>query len=840
MRELLPFLRKPSRYIGPESNAVVKRHDSVKIKVVLVYPDLYEVGLPNLGLKILYQVINELPYALAERAYLPAWDMQALLKKHCVRLASIETDTPLDRFDIIGITLQTELNYINIPNLLKLAGLNLYSKDRALPYPLIIAGGSCAFNPEPVSPFFDAIIVGDGEDVIKEIIDAFAISKDRNQSKDECLEMLADIQGVYVPALYKQVYDEKGTFKGIVPVNQSSKKIKRRIVSDINKSTIKRTIIPYIKPIHDRLIIEIARGCTKGCRFCQAGMIYRPVREKDAEVVIREIQENVQSSGYSDISLLSLSAGNYSNLMPLLKAFMQIYKDDRCSISLPSLRTNTVTMEMLEEIKKVRKSGFTVAPEAGTQRLRDIINKGITEQDILTSVEIASKLGWQTIKLYFMIGLPYETDEDIKGLGELLLKIHDIVRKQQKKTKINTSIAMFIPKPHTAFQWSGIISIDEYRRRLGLIRQLIKKTDVSIKWQAPEVSHIEAILSAGDRRLAGVIEKVSGNEEIYDGTGESINYNLWVNEISKQGFNIEEFIGERGLEEPLPWDHIDTYIPKFFLIDELIKSQKHALTPDCFQSTCYDCGVCDFRLIEPVVSKILPFKPVDHNKKILQDAVNWSTIIRIRYTKTGMLRFLSHLEFIDFLMRSIHRAGLPVAYTSGFHPKPRLSFCDPLQVGIESEAEYMDLNLYGEVKSEYVLQILKTVEYEGLRFLEVKILPYGSKPVNNMIRTIHYELLLETINSCNMSVLSTGIDLILKSDNFIITSGQKDKKKDIDVRQFIDRMFIDPSGKLVIVIKKVNNRIIGPIDILEKGLAIPYHEIINVPLKKVDVEFIDE
>jgi len=841
MREFLQYVRRPGRYIGPEPNAIVKPHDSVKIKVVLVYPDLYEIGVSNLGLKILYELINGLPYALAERAYSPGIDMQAVMEKYHARLTTIESDTPLDAFDVIGITLQTELNYANALNIIKLAGLPLRANERERKFPIIVGGGSCTYNPEPLADFFDAFVIGDGEAVIKDMLDTLILCKERNVSKYDCLKSLAQIRGIYIPCFYKQEEDTSGNFKGVIPVNNSIPPVvTKAIISDINSVSLKHTIIPFIKPVHDRLVVEIARGCTKGCRFCQAGIIYRPVREKNVDTILEEIKYNMKTSGFYDVSLLSLSAADYSHILPLLKLFVYEFKDDRCSISLPSLRVDSVTGSILDQIKQVRKTGFTLAIEAGTQRLRNIINKNITDEQIISSVELAARLGWQTIKLYFMLGLPFETEDDVKGMADLISRIYSTVRKYNKKTQINASISAFIPKPHTPFQWSEMITSEVFKAKLSVIKKLIKNTGVVIKYQLPEISLIEAILARGDRRLGHVIEDVVKYGINYDSSETGFNHGVWFKVLKERGFSLSELLRQRDVEEPLPWDHINTFVPKTFLFQEFKKAAEGVLTPDCFTQVCYDCGVCDFKSVEPIHAKndlpdIFVKQPdiADPNKQY-----NWTTTVRVQYTKLGLIRFLGHLELVDFLMHLLHKAALPLVYTRGFHPKPVASFSDPLPVGIESYSEYLDIKLYGEIDTDVIKKKLKEVEYDGLTFVDVVCLPYGSEAVSNATKAVYYEMSLDSVNSCNISVLDSAINLLLNSEKFMIVSSNNNKE--IDVRAFIDTIKIEEGGRLIIVLKKLNNRIVGPIDIIEKGLGIPYNDIINAPLKKVRVDFKDE
>ncbi len=869
MRELLAQVRRPTRYIGPEPNAVVKQHDSVRLKVALVYPDLYEVGMTNLGIRILYERINDLSYALAERAYLPGEDMESVMRRHGGRLSTLETDTPLDRFDIIGITLQTELNYVNTLHALRLSGLAARSAARKACFPLVIGGGSCAFNPEPMADFFDAFVIGDGEDAVIEIIDAIARCKENGLPKASCLDALAHIEGVYVPSRYRQIIDENGNFRAILPDDTSVPRVRKRILPDINQVVLRRPIIPFVRPVHDRLVVEIARGCTRGCRFCQAGMIYRPVREKDMETVLKEIEENSSASGFSDISLLSLSAGDYTMISPLLRSFMSQFAGERCSVSLPSLRIDSVTGPLLDQIRQVRKTGLTVAIEAGTQRMRDIINKGITEEDIIASVQLAARMGWQTIKLYFMLGLPFESDADVTGMAGLINRIYAAVREHSGRTQINVSIAAFIPKPHTPFQWSGMIASEEFRRRLSIVRSMVKGKKITIKYQKPEISVIEAILARADRRIGPVIEEVARHEASIGSAGEVSDspssfaaqapheassdadddamhrndYRVWLDAIASRGLSLSDLLGNLGTDQPLPWDHIDTSIPISFLKQEYERARDGIVTKDCFQAVCTDCGVCDFSRIEPRSSRepqsgVLRRGSAAQRSRVMPD--RWTTDVRVRYTKAGTMRFLGHLELIDFIMHALHRTGLPLVYTTGFHPKPIVSFSEPIPAGIESSAEYMDIKLSGETDPDRTLAALKRVGYRGLEFVESIRLPYGTMPVGGAVRAVHYELALDAVRSCTMSVLGPAIDLLLISERFMVPLSRKDREDETDVRPFIRTLRVDESGRLLMVMQRVHGRLIGALDILEKGLGIPYHDIIGAPLKKVAVEFGDE
>jgi radical SAM family uncharacterized protein len=498
---LLSLVEKPSRYMGGEINAIVKTGEDIRLRMALAFPDTYEIGMSHFGMQILYDLVNARPEACAERVFAPGVDMAELLKSRQLPLFSLETRRPLGAFDIVGFSLLYELNYTNVLMMLDLAGIPFYADQRGSNHPFVIAGGPCTVNPEPVALFFDAMVVGDGEAVLPGMLDAWADWKEAGSGdKTELLKAWAAIEGVYVPAFFAAAVHACGR-QQTRPLLPGYDKVRRAVVPDLDLVGFPESpVIPFGRPVHDRLRLEIARGCTRGCRFCQAGMIYRPVRERSLDTLAALVGKSIGSTGYEDLSLLSLSTGDYSCLTPLMKHLAAQYRRRHLAISIPSFRAGTLNPEMMELIRSVRKTGFTIAPEAGSPRLRSVINKNISEDEIIETVSTAFDLGWQLVKLYFMIGLPTETDADIEDIAELVRRLHKLRPKGRRGGNINVSVATFIPKPHVPFQWAGQLDAATARDRMQYLRRRVKGRGVEFKWQDPETSRLE-----GDRRLAPVL-----------------------------------------------------------------------------------------------------------------------------------------------------------------------------------------------------------------------------------------------------------------------------------------------------------------------------------------------
>ena len=598
--KILNKVEKPARYIGMEQNSITKDLDKVKVKFAFCFPDIYDVGMSHLGLHILYNLINEVEDFVCERVFSPWIDMEELMRKENIPLYTLENKEEVKNFDFLGFTLQYEMSYTNILNILDLAEIPLLSKDRDDSHPLIIAGGPCAYNPEPLADFIDVFVLGEGEEVILELLNKYKEHKEKNWDKELFLKDILSIEGIYIPKFYDIKYNDDGTIKEMIPlIDEVPIKIKKRIIRDLHSMYSPETmIVPYIETIHDRVVLEIFRGCTHGCRFCQAGMIYRPIREKSPSRLLELAEELIKNTGYEDISLSSLSTCDYSELQLLVSSLMDKFQDKNVGVSLPSLRLDSFSIDILKEIEKVRKSGLTFAPEAGSQRLRDVINKGVDEEDLINAVSYAFKEGWSRIKLYFMIGLPTETDEDVLGIKELSYLVKDLFFNRPKEERkgnfsVTASASCFVPKPFTPFQWVKQESIDEFTRKAYLVKDNIKDNKVTFNYHDAELSYVEAVFARGDRRLSEVLLEAWKKGCRFDGWSEHFKYDLWLEAFEDVSIDGDFYaIRDRDKDEIFPWDFIDIGVSKKYLYREYQKALSAVTTNDC-RLACTGCGLQD-------------------------------------------------------------------------------------------------------------------------------------------------------------------------------------------------------------------------------------------------------
>jgi len=583
--DILYKVSKPARYIGGEFNSYNKDINKVDIRYAFCFPDVYEVGMSHLGTKILYHVLNEREDTFCERVFAPWPDMEKLMRENNIEIYGLESKDSIRNFDFLGFTLQYEMSYTNILNILDLGKIPIRASQRGEEYPIVMCGGPCAYNPEPLYDIADFFVIGEGEEIINEILDVFKLYK--GKSKKEFLKAVSKIEGIYVPSFYEVSYNEDGTIKKFEPIyNDIPKKIKKRIITNLDDSIYPdKLIVPYIEIVHDRIMLETFRGCTRGCRFCQAGMIYRPVREKTTSKLIKQTEELINKTGYEEVSLTSLSICDYSDIENLVASMIMKYKDKNVGISLPSLRIDSFSVDLIKEIQKVRKTGLTFAPEAGSQKMRNVINKGVSEEDLIRSVKSAFESGWSTIKLYFMIGLPYETIDDVIGIADLANKVCDEYFKipkniRNKGLKVTVSTSIFVPKPFTPFQWAAQDKRESIKEKINAIKDNINKKFVTYNWHDSLVSNLEAIFARGDRRLCDVLITAFKKGAKFDGWSEYFNYEIWE-EAFKECNNYEEI---------LPWDFIDIGVKKEFLINENEKAKNASLTPDC-RLGCANCGI---------------------------------------------------------------------------------------------------------------------------------------------------------------------------------------------------------------------------------------------------------
>lgn len=597
--DILQSVAKPGRYTGGEWNQVVKERDVVECTFALSLPDVYEVGMSNLGLKIIYEVLNNRRDTFAERVYTPWTDMEEKMRERDIPLFSLETKTPIKEFDFLGISLQYEMIYTNIINMLDLSSISIWSKDRDDNEPFVVGGGPCVYNAEPLADFFDFFIVGEGEEVIGKIVESFIKWKNTGKPNGRTgfLKAAASIPGIYVPSLYVEKRDGNDNFVSLKPVDAAvPAMITKRVIADMDSvEFLDKPVVPYLDIVHNRIMLELFRGCTRGCRFCQAGIAYRPVRERSMNRLRKLARKLVDTTGYSEMSLTSLSSADYSCLRPLVEELIATLGEERISFSLPSLRIDSFSVDLAEELQKVRKSSLTFAPEAGTQRLRDVINKGVTEGDLINSLSAAYRQGWKSVKLYFMIGLPTETDEDIIGIARLAKRAVDLYQeiRGRRGVKVTISVSCFVPKPFTPFQWFGQNTMEEFHRKQQLLKEHITDKSIRYTYHDAKVSLLEGVLARGDRKLSNLLFEAWKAGAKFDGWTELFNYDAWMKAFSVTGIDANEYnTRTRSFDEPLPWEHTTPGVDKAFLLREYNKAIEERLTGDCRRGPCNGCGIC--------------------------------------------------------------------------------------------------------------------------------------------------------------------------------------------------------------------------------------------------------
>ncbi|MCH8021479.1 TIGR03960 family B12-binding radical SAM protein [candidate division KSB1 bacterium] len=774
-QDILNSVQKPVRYLGNEWNVVRKSKEEARKRVALCFPDTYEIGMSHLGLRILYSILNKRQDTAAERVYTPWIDMEAKLRESGLPLVSMETQMPLSEFDVVGFSLQYELEYTNILTMLDLGRIPLYSKDREIEHPLVIGGGPCAFSPEPIADFLDCVLIGDGEEAFPAVVDRFIELREAGLSRVDILKHLANLDGIYVPSLYETKIDPETGFEVVVGSDEAPFPVKRTYVEDINDYPFPDDIlVPHGDIVHDRVSIEIARGCTEGCRFCQAGTIYRPVRERKPEDIINTIMKSLEKTGFDQASLTSLSTADFSCIGPLAQKLSTELEKRQTALGVSSMRVYGMTDTLGESLSKVRRSGFTIAPEAGSQRMRDVINKGITEEVILGGADTAFRNGWSHVKLYFMIGLPTETEKDLKAIVDLGVKILKLAEQRHgKKAQVTISVSSHIPKPHAPFQWLGVEDQESLRQKQKYLLSLMKRYKrLRFKWHDVEHTWLEAIFSRGDRRLSKALELAYKKGCRFDAWTDQINLKIWREVFEELQIDTEMWMKDIPLYATLPWDHLDSLVKKDWLIRELKRAMKGQFSPACEKPykkkselnrtdlgkpeeddklVCYHCGLeCDLDAIRKeridswmTLEKGIPIQ-IKEEVPELKGTVDKVTRYRASYCKLGEFRFLSALDLTRSFTRAFSRSRVPLKFSEGFHPAPIISFGPALGVGMESAEEFLDFETIVEIQPAKLLQMLNAQMPEGLRFQSLQIIDRKADALFKIISAAEYSVLLDS------------------------------------------------------------------------------------------------
>lgn len=835
-RDILPYVRKPSRYLGKEINAIRKDITATRTRVALVFPDLYEIGMSHLGLRILYHILNKRPDIAAERVFAPDLDYEYTLKTRGLPLASLESSLPLNQFHIIGFSLQYELTFTNVLNILRLGNIPLKSSERDRDCPLIIAGGSCVTNPEPLADFIDAFVLGDGEEAALEIVEIYQEWLESRAPKDELLDRLSRLEGVYIPFLFKVDYRPDKEIQGITPQRKEYTAIRKRVLKDLDSSEYPVSpVIPFTKIIHDRINIEVARGCLRKCRFCQASKIHSPYRARSTESIFYLAEESLENTGYEELALTSLNICDFKNLDFVIRHLMERLSKKRVALSLPSLMIGTLDSEIIREIQRVRKTGFTLVPEAATERLRRVISKDMSEDQFMRDVEQIIKAGWNSLKLYFMVGLPTEDEQDIDGIIDLSYKVLHRVREHKGRVKqISVSVSSFVPKPHTPFQWFPQQESDLLGKKMGSLKSRLKNRRFTFKGHPVKMSFLEAVFSRGDRRLGEVLIKALDRGCKFDGWKEHFNYQAWLDSFSDSGIDPKFYANRRiDLSSILPWQHLYTGTSCDYLKDEYRAVDRDTLSPVKTGTDYHEKG----RGIQE--GKERSGKDKGENEIPVQK-------IRVRYEKLHDMSFLSHLDLVRVFQRALRRARVPLAYSLGFHPRPKISFGMALPIGIESTCEYLDAELSSYREPHGFLSDVNKELPSGLRILSAKNIPLKSSNIFNITEKVIYSVILKMSSSkkdLTIDGYNRVIEVFLSNSKILIEKKRDSDTKRVDIKPLIESMrAIEKNGmidlELIIKVRESDN--VRPDEIIKELSKSEKMDMNVLSIKKVGISLKEE
>jgi radical SAM family uncharacterized protein/radical SAM-linked protein len=809
-------IEKPLRYTGGELNSVVK--ENVPASMLLAFPDIYEIGMSHFGSRILYEAVNYRSEYAMERVYMPWKDLYCEMKKKGTPLVSLESQKKFSGFDAVGFSLQHELSCTNVLAMLELGGIELLSENRHEECPVIIAGGGSAYNPAPMAMFIDAFVIGEADQMILEIMDVLAKTK----SRKERLTALSKVQGIYVPSVHGKDHV-----------------VEKRLMASLDDSPlITRPIVPFLELIHDRITYEVQRGCNRGCRFCHAGTVYRPVRQRSPEQIISTIEKDIEQTGYRDVGFLSLNACDYSPMLKLVDWIYKRFKDRGLYVSLPSLRIESISDDFLNVLSKLPKSGFTIAPEAGSERLRRSINKDITDEETLGTVELVSKLGWGNIKAYFMIGLPGEDLSDVEAIAGLARKMQS--KLHGARSKLTISVSNFVPKPHTPFQWEAQLSGEEFEKRISILARSLTDRRLSLKWCDPKMSEVEGVLARGDEKVGELILSVYKKGEVFSGWGSEFDYKKWIETMDELGMDRLSYLGARDHKEKLPWDNISSGVSREWLEVEREKANRGEMTESCITGKCSNCGVCKALSVKNEVKEGFP----DLTEKNIQESarpsnrVDKKMILRAVFSKRGRFKWMGHFELMNAVEKAAIRANIPVSISQGFKPAILLAYSPPVGAGIESLVELVDATLFEDVDEKDFVDRMNEHLPDELRFKNAWKISLQAHSLNQDIKGFTWSASVMLDKHTEEKIKKMPISLT----GMIIDVERKGKKKKIDLSGYVTGINFSVSKETATVNFNtcfIDGRTVKPMEVLRAMLPDVQESIISLTRKGVNIDGVD-